>query len=346
MSSQEQSGDYRTEDITAETQRTRRLRRELSGLSLRRLCALCVSAVSLFCLGAPSSSATIITPRQRAPTPPTVAVLDFGGDAFAVEATAELSRALHRDDAAWQLVNRDLARAAARGAGYTGSLNLTRDEARDIGQSIGCDFYFAGRAEVLRRSSSIDVHFYEAYTAVFLVSTRTGRLVMFDYTSAEAETIDEARQALRSKTAENAARYRVALFRAHQDEETARARRVSAVAETDNAAVLIADAPGDEENASPGLRLPQPYRRVRPPYTELAARAAIEATVDVTVEVGAGGEVGNVEVERWAGFGLDEAVVATVRAMHFRPAMRLETGEAVPLRVLLRYNFRRAAPSN
>jgi hypothetical protein len=46
-----------------------------------------------------------------------------------------------------------------------------------------------------------------------------------------------------------------------------------------------------------------------------------------------------VYVVRWAGFGLDEATVATVRQMHFFPAMR--NGTALPMRVLLRYNFRK-----
>ena len=44
------------------------------------------------------------------------------------------------------LVDRGLARAAARGAGYSGSLNLTLKEARDLGAAIGCDFYLTGDA--------------------------------------------------------------------------------------------------------------------------------------------------------------------------------------------------------
>jgi outer membrane biosynthesis protein TonB len=44
---------------------------------------------------------------------------------------------------------------------------------------------------------------------------------------------------------------------------------------------------------------------------------------------------------RWAGYGLNEAVIATVRQLHFRPALR--DGQPVPIRVLLRYNFRRPA---
>ena len=51
------------------------------------------------------------------------------------------------------------------------------------------------------------------------------------------------------------------------------------------------------------------------------------------------GEVGRVEIARWAGYGLDESVLATVRQLHFFPAMR--NGRAIPMRVLLRYNFRK-----
>ena len=76
-----------------------------------------------------------------------------------------------------------------------------------------------------------------------------------------------------------------------------------------------------------------------PTILATAAKADAEATVDVIVDVGADGEVANVEVVRWAGFGLDEATVATVRQLHFFPAMR--NGTPVPLRVLLRYNFRK-----
>lgn len=67
----------------------------------------------------------------------------------------------------------------------------------------------------------------------------------------------------------------------------------------------------------------------------------MQATVDVLVDLDAAGEVTRVEIARWAGFGLDQATVDNVRRMHFFPAMR--NGTAVPLRVLLRYNFRSPA---
>ncbi|HMJ25885.1 MAG TPA: energy transducer TonB, partial [Pyrinomonadaceae bacterium] len=82
--------------------------------------------------------------------------------------------------------------------------------------------------------------------------------------------------------------------------------------------------------------------RVKPPYPDTAARAEVEATVDVLVDIDARGEVGRVEIARWAGYGLDQSVTDTVTQMHFFPAMR--DGVAIPMRVLLRYNFRKPPP--
>jgi hypothetical protein len=45
------------------------------------------------------------------------------------------------------------------------------------------------------------------------------------------------------------------------------------------------------------------------------------------------------QIVRWAGYGLDEAVTETVRRMNWRPATR--GGKALPIRVLLRYNFKK-----
>jgi len=87
------------------------------------------------------------------------------------------------------------------------------------------------------------------------------------------------------------------------------------------------------------MRLPRPFKRLRPEYPDSAALADAEATVDVAAEIGADGEVGDVQIVRWAGFGLDQATVATVKQMHFFPA--LKNGTAIPMRVLLRYNFRK-----
>lgn len=231
------------------------------------------------------------------------------------------------------LADRDESRAAARGAGYGGSLNLTLSEARDLGFALGADFYLLGDAQTVRRSPSDKQPFYEAYLSVFLVSTRTGRLVMWERPSYEASTPEAAEKLLLVELKERAARYSEAIRRAQERERNERAQAV------EHRAPLIPDVPEEGSAAAVGLRLPAPYRRLQPAYPDTAARVGAEGVVDVQVEIDAAGEVSSVEVVRWAGYGLDEATVQTVRQLHFRPAMR--DGSPVPLRVLLRYNFRR-----
>jgi TonB family protein len=89
--------------------------------------------------------------------------------------------------------------------------------------------------------------------------------------------------------------------------------------------------------------MPQPYRRLKPVYPLSAAVADAEGVVDVAVDIDESGEVANAEVTRWAGFGLDEAALETVRSLHFRPAMR--NSKPIPIRVMLRYNFKRPEKS-
>lgn len=282
---------------------------------------LCCSA---FVAGVAAQSA----PARRT----SVAVLDFGETETGGRAALKLRQAFGAS-ADFAVADRDEAQAAARGMGYKGSLNLTLDEARDLGSALGADFYLLGDAQTLRRSRSDRPVYFEAAAAVFLVSTRTGRLVMWERPSAEDSSAEAAEARLLAELTARAAAYRDALRAAETQE---RERRAEAL---EHRAPLVEDAPAEESPAAAGLRLPAPYRRLQPAYPETAARAGVEAVVDVQAEVDAQGEVSRTEVVRWAGYGLDEATVSTIRQLHFRPAMR--DGVAVPLRVLLRYNFRR-----
>ncbi len=267
-----------------------------------------------------------------------VAVLDFGGTETGVRASEKLSRALASEQGL-SLADREESRTAARGAGYAGSLNMTLDEARDLGGALGSDFYLTGDAQTLRRSPSTGPHYFEAYASIFVVSSRTGRLVMWDRPSFEAASPEAAEKTLLEELGQRAARYAEAIRRARESESSERAQAIERIGAS---LPVIEDAPDDEAAAArAGLRLPQPYRRLRPAYTDEAARAEAEATVDVKLEIDEGGEVARVEVVRWAGFGLDDATVATARQLHFTPA-RLN-GAPVPVRVLLRYNFRKPA---
>jgi TonB family protein len=266
--------------------------------------------------------------------PTTVAVLDFGETKTGRSAADRLAKTLAAS-AELAMTDRDESRAAAGGAAYTGSLNLALAEARDLGSALGTDFYLLGDAQTVRRSPSDRPAFFEAYASLFLVSTRTGRLISWERQSFEAQSPEAAETSLLAAMGGEEARhhYLIAIRRAQDDEREGRARAL------EHPSPIIEDAPDEGSPRATGLRLPAPYRRLQPAYTDTAARDGIEATVDVQAEIDAAGEVAAVEVVRWAGYGLDQTALSTVRQLHFRPAER--DGVAVPLRVLLRYNFRR-----
>jgi len=284
-------------------------------------------AVLLFLLAANSPA--------QASRPIVISVLDFGTTPIANKAAATL-RNRFRASAEFQVADADLSRAAAKGFGYVGSLNLTLTEARDLGAALATEFFLLGDAQTLRRSSFQTPVYYESYCSLFLVSARTGRLLLWERPSFENAEATNAETRLSEYLDGNTLTERLidAIRKTHEDDVIQRATL------TTPAVALIEDAPEDEKSAEvQGVRLPRPYRRLRPEYPQTAARADAEATVDVAVDVGADGEVGEVQIVRWAGFGLDETTVATVQQLHFFPAMR--NGTPIPMRVLLRYNFRK-----
>jgi TonB family protein len=286
-------------------------------------------------LTAATTAAYAVQEQEQTVARARVAVLDFGDTETGRLTARRLAESLSTQ-AGLSVIDRVESRDAARGAGYAGSLNMTIAEARDLGAAIDCDFFITGDAQTLRRSPSVGPIYYEAYAALFIVSSRTGRLLAWERPSFEAATPEVAEQRLVAELSGATLRQRYAMLisRAQEDERQRRALLAQS-----HSTPVIEDAPEESEAAAQGLRLPQPYRRLRPPYPDTAARIEAEATVDVQVEIGADGEVGHIDVVRWAGLGLDEATVETVRGLHFRPAMR--GGKPVPMRVLLRYNFRK-----
>ena len=276
--------------------------------------------------------------------PTRITVLDFGITLTGLHAAAEIRETFHSKEGSqsdeFELVDPDQSRAAALGAGFEGSLNLTLQQARDLGAAIGCDFYFIGEAQTLRRFPSAKPIYFESYATIFLVSARTGKLVLWERPSVQRDSPEEAEKALRAflSTEETRHRFVVALRRAQEDERAERA------AATESGAPVIEVMSDDESAANTDVRAPRPYRRLKPPYPQAAATAEVEATVDVLLDIDARGEIGRVEIARWAGYGLDQSVIDMVRQMHFFPAMR--DGVAIPMRVLIRYNFRKPPVQN
>ena len=277
----------------------------------------------------------VLTTRAPGAQRAVVSVLDFGATQTGQQGAETLRNKL-RSRRELVVADADMTRAAAKGIGYSGSLNLSVSEARDLGAALATEFFVIGDAQTLRRSSFQTPVYYESYASIFAVSARTGRLLFWERPSFENNDAAAAESQLLRYLADEALSLRlVAVIEKAQREEHLQRSVVNAPAEA-----VIEEAPEDEKAAeAQGVRLPRPYRRLRPEYPETAARAEAEAIVDVVLNVGADGEVGEAEIVRWAGFGLDEATLATVRQLHFFPAMK--NGTPVAMRVMLRYNFRK-----
>jgi TonB family protein len=287
----------------------------------------------LVCGVAPGAAQTIER-RTR------VAVLEMGDSLTSKHVEDQVAKNFDSRKEEFQVVDRDQANAAALGIGYRRSLNMTLEEARNLGSAIGCDFFFTGDAQTLRRSPSSGPIYFDSYASIFLVSARTGRLIFWESPNLKAATADAAEKALLASLANDETRHRwtIALRRALEDERNERVRAV------EDPPPVIEAADGDGESTANGSQPPRPYRRLKPAYTEAAAYAEVEATVDVLVDIDGQGEVNHVEVARWAGYGLDQSVIDTVKQLHFFPAKR--DGVSIPMRVLLRYNFRKPPKPN
>jgi hypothetical protein len=253
-----------------------------------------------------------------------VAILSPTGDVGSVEFAKALSDSLARD---LRVVDRDLTAAAYRSSRPETPYNLTIEQAKQIGSVVGCDFFVLVDSAVQRRAGLERPDYFEAYAAVFTVSSRTGRLVRFELKSAKSEKENSAAGSLVKLVPEAA-------------NSIVTAVRQAAVSEVREPPVPpVEEVPADGSPQAKGFRSPVPYRRVKPEYTSEAYLHNVTATVDITVDLDDKGNILRTELTRWGGYGLDESVIKAVTGMNWRPAER--NGRALPIRFLLRYNFKK-----
>lgn len=283
--------------------------------TLRRLCLVWLSSVFL-CLAVLVHAGTIEAQRVAVLSPDKTAASSTFTETF----TGALADRVRMVDAA-------LAEAAFVSAKYSEPFNMTTDDARRLGAAIGCDYFILLRSATIRRSSSKRPEYYESTAPVYVVSTRTGRLVLWRLQRFEAATPGEAEKQLAASApvlASAVADRLPGVTREELDEKTPAG---------------IEEVPEPGSPAARDLRAPVPYRRLKPAYSGEAAFYEIKAVVDVEVDLDAAGEILRTQIVRWAGYGLDDEVVETVRHMNWRPAMR--AGKPLPMRFLLRYNFKK-----
>jgi TonB family protein len=264
-------------------------------------------------------------PLRASAAPTQLAIINLKGDERG-EFTAALRAAAKRSASDLSLIDDDQAGTALRGLGYGGGLNLSLDEARAVGLSVGCDFFVVGQAYVARRIASADEFYFDAVAALFLVETKSGRLLKFRFGHAANRQEAGARAQLVSVINADWTAF---------DEAIAEARRRK---ESGRDVAARAAIPDLDEPPSSNITPPVFYQRLKPKYTDEARLAGVAATVELEVVFQADGRVGGIEVVRWAGFGLDESAVATARQLRFKPAEL--GGRQVSVRARVQYNFR------
>lgn len=229
-----------------------------------------------------------------------------------------------------KVIDGTAASAAFRSGDLATPFNLSVEEAKLAGAAIGCDFLLLIRSDTQRRSSFEKSAYYESTAAIFMVSSRTGRLVNWQMIARQADTPKEAFSTLNSTAPSDAATLKATIV----DELKKDLGHNRSTPEANPIEVLENDSPNDKS-----FRPPIPYKRIRPAYTPMAYLFSVEATVDAEVDIDVSGNIMRLEIVRWAGYGLDESVAAAIRAMNWRPAER--KGKTLPMRVLLRYNFKK-----
>jgi Gram-negative bacterial TonB protein C-terminal len=221
----------------------------------------------------------------------------------------------------------DLVEMAFKGQSVENIYNLSTEEAKTLGRAIGCDFFIILKAENLRRTSFAKPVYFESYLAVYLVSTRTGRLIFWTLKSFEANSPDLADTQLFS------------MINQLTDEISLPIEKTKVSEINESLPPKIEELPEENSPAAKNFKSPLPFKRMIPVYKRLANLYSITATVDAMVDLDENGKITRIEITRWAGYDLEESVKEVINKMEWRPASR--HGKTLPIRVLLRYNFKK-----
>jgi TonB family protein len=252
--------------------------------------------------------------------PQRIAVIAPEKNPQAEKITSQFTERLNAMDA-------DLVEMAVKSQQLENIYNLSTEEAKILGKAVGCDFFIILKTENLRRTSFVKPLYFESYLAVYLVSARTGRLVFWTLKSFEGETVIASDGQLFASLNQIMGEVSDHIKSA----QTSETREIIPTS--------VEELPEENSPEAKNFRSPLPFKRQVPVYKRLANLYGITATVDAVVDLDENGKVTRVEITRWAGYDLDESVKEVINQMEWRPASR--DGKTLPIRVLLRYNFKK-----
>jgi hypothetical protein len=254
----------------------------------------------------------------------TIAIVAPEKSPFDLRVAAEI-----RDDLreAIRIQDGDMTAAAFDSTKPATPFNMSTDEARRVGSIVGTDLFILIRSGTQRRAAIGRTDYFEAFAALYFISSRTGRLVLWQLLSKDGPTESAAQDDL-LRTMPAAILDLISTARSLLRKEA-----------SDPTLPVVEEVPIEGTAAAKDFRSPVPYRRLKPEYTRTAYLYDVAATVEATVDLDDKGNITRAMITRWAGYGLDESVLAVIRSMNWRPAER--GGKPLPIRFLLRYNFKK-----
>src|SRR5215216_4700199 len=96
-------------------------------------------------------------------------------------------------------IDQDMAISAFRSTRPENAFNMAASEARQVAAAIGSNYLLLIKADRLRRTSLAREQYWEAYAAIYLVSSRTGWLVNWSLEKGEADTAELANNELAAR---------------------------------------------------------------------------------------------------------------------------------------------------
>jgi hypothetical protein len=269
-----------------------------------------------FCLAAIVSLLAVGSVRSQR-----VAVIAPNGSELDKAVAAAMTRTL---SAKLRVQDADMSWAAYTAIKPESPFNMTADEAKRVGSVLGCDFFVLLNTDTRRRATLSGPDHVEAYAVIYLVNAQTGLLANWAIASASfVDAADSRKQVLVT----------VAAFA--RDVIQAISDREGSASDTST----VTEIPSPDSPDAKGFKPPIPYSRIKPEYTRTAYLYDVTATVEATVDLDEKGQIKQIRMTRWAGYELDESVTKAIRSMNWRPAER--DGKPLPVRFLLRYNFKK-----
>lgn len=229
----------------------------------------------------------------------------------------------------FSLQEESLTKTVRKNLKFPNQLNLSTKEARNLGQALGVDVFLILKSKIVERAEVGAILYGEGSLAVAFVSSKSGKLILFDFV--------ETRQTNLTLASENLAKELINKIPSYTKEVSKTLAEQLNPPSLDPQDFEAIDIPSEGSQLAKNFDLPEFTSRKQPSYTENARKMGISAVVELEVVLRKDGKVGNIEVIHWAGFGLDESAIAAVKELKFEPA--LLDGQAISCRALIRYNF-------